>query len=61
MKLNISENIRKNRRENNLSQEIFAERMGVSFQTISKWERYVLICESSDTLGDNMFTNEQAN
>lgn len=39
MELYISENIRKNRRESNLSQEVFAERMGVSFQTISKWER----------------------
>ena len=39
MELYISENIRKNRRESNLSQESFAERMGVSFQTVSKWER----------------------
>ena len=39
MGLNLSENIRKNRRESNLSQEAFAERLGVSFQTISKWER----------------------
>ena len=39
MGLNLSENIRKNRRESNLSQETFAERLGVSFQTISKWER----------------------
>lgn len=39
MELYISENIRKNRRESNLSQEAFAERLGVSFQTISKWER----------------------
>lgn len=39
MGLYLSENIRKNRRESNLSQEVFAERLGVSFQTISKWER----------------------
>ena len=39
MELYISENIRKNRRESNLSQESFAERIGVSFQTVSKWER----------------------
>ena len=39
MVLNLSENIRRNRRESNLSQETFAERLGVSFQTISKWER----------------------
>lgn len=39
MKLNIAENIRKNRHEKNLSQEVLAERLGVSFQTISKWER----------------------
>lgn len=41
MGLNLSENIRKNRRESKLSQETFAERLGVSFQTISKWERGV--------------------
>ena len=39
MELYLSENIRKNRRESNLSQEAFAERLGVSFQTVSKWER----------------------
>lgn len=39
MEINLAENIRKNRRENNLSQETFADRLGVSFQTISKWER----------------------
>ncbi len=39
MKLYLSENIRKNRHKSNLSQEAFAERLGVSFQTISKWER----------------------
>ena len=39
MKLNLAENIRKKRREVDLSQEAFAERLGVSFQTISKWER----------------------
>lgn len=39
MGLYLSENIKKNRRESNLSQEAFAERLGVSFQTISKWER----------------------
>lgn len=39
MELYLSENIRRNRRESNLSQEAFAERLGVSFQTVSKWER----------------------
>ncbi|MBQ8717778.1 MAG: helix-turn-helix transcriptional regulator [Clostridia bacterium] len=39
MELYLSENIRKNRRESNLSQEAFAEHLGVSFQTVSKWER----------------------
>lgn len=39
MGLNLAENIRKNRRNHNLSQEVFAERLGVSFQTVSKWER----------------------
>ena len=35
----LAENIRNHRREKNLSQEVFAERIGVSFQTVSKWER----------------------
>jgi len=39
MKLKLAENIRNHRREKNLSQEVFAERIGVSFQTVSKWER----------------------
>ena len=39
MKLNVAENIRKHRRGQSLSQEMFAERLGVSFQTVSKWER----------------------
>ncbi len=38
MKLNIGENIRKHRREANLTQEQLAEKLGVSFQAISRWE-----------------------
>lgn len=37
--LKIGENIRKYRREKELSQETLAERLNVSFQTVSKWER----------------------
>ncbi len=37
--LRIGENIRKYRREKELSQEMLAERLNVSFQTVSKWER----------------------
>lgn len=35
----IGENIRKLRRENNLTQEEIAEALGVSFQSVSRWER----------------------
>ena len=37
MKLNFAENIRKLRRENGLTQEQLAEKVGVSFQTVSRW------------------------
>ena len=37
--IKIGENIRKYRRERELSQETLAERLNVSFQTVSKWER----------------------
>ncbi len=39
MKLFIGENIRRLRREKNLTQEEVAAHLGVSFQSISKWER----------------------
>lgn len=38
MKLKISENIRKHRKEAGLTQEQLAERFGVSFQAVSRWE-----------------------
>ena len=38
MKLNIGENIKKHRRNTNLTQEQLAEKLGVSFQSISRWE-----------------------
>ena len=38
MKLNFAENIRKLRRENGFTQEQLAEKVGVSFQTVSRWE-----------------------
>jgi len=39
MHLNLSQTIRQYRRELSLSQEQLAERLGVSPQTVSKWER----------------------
>ena len=42
MKLNFAENIRKLRRENGLTQEQLAEKVGVSFQTVSRWETGVV-------------------
>ena len=38
MNNNFAENLRKIRKENNLSQEDLAEKLGVSRQAISKWE-----------------------
>ncbi len=38
MKLNIGENIRNCRRKMNLTQEQLAEKLGVSFQSVSRWE-----------------------
>lgn len=39
MYLKIGENIKKHRQGKELSQETLAERLDVSFQTVSKWER----------------------
>ena len=38
MKLTIGENIRKFRKRNDLTQKAFAERLGVTYQSISRWE-----------------------
>ena len=39
MNLRIGENIRRLRRERNLTQEEMAAHLGISFQSVSKWER----------------------
>ena len=36
--MNFSENLKKLRKENNLSQEMLSEKLGVSRQSVSKWE-----------------------
>ena len=36
--MNLSDNLKKIRKENNLSQEDLAEKLGVSRQSVSKWE-----------------------
>ena len=38
MKLMIGENIRSYRKKNGLTQEEFAERLGVTYQSVSRWE-----------------------
>ena len=38
MKLAIGENIRKFRKKNDLTQEALADRLGVSYQSVSRWE-----------------------
>ena len=39
MNINIGENIRNLRKRKNITQEELAEHLGISFQSISKWER----------------------
>lgn len=39
MSILIGENIRKFRKEKEISQEVLAERLGVTFQAVSRWER----------------------
>ena len=39
MNIHFSENIKKLRKERNLTQECLADILGVSFQAVSKWER----------------------
>ena len=36
--MNLSDNLKRIRKENNLSQEDLAEKLGVSRQSVSKWE-----------------------
>ena len=36
--MNLSDNLKKIRKDNNLSQEQLAEKLGVSRQSVSKWE-----------------------
>ena len=38
MNIKLGEKIRSLRKEKNLSQEVLAQYLGVSFQTVSKWE-----------------------
>ena len=38
MKLTIGENIRNYRKKNDLTQEALADRLGVTYQSISRWE-----------------------
>ena len=41
MKLKIGETIKKFRKEREITQEEFAEVLGVSFQSVSRWENGV--------------------
>ncbi|MBQ7009238.1 MAG: helix-turn-helix transcriptional regulator, partial [Ruminococcus sp.] len=38
MQLNIGENIKRFRKERNITQEELSEILGVSFQSVSRWE-----------------------
>lgn len=39
MKINIGSNIKELRKRNNITQERLAEYIGVTYQTVSKWEK----------------------
>lgn len=63
MKSNLAENLKKIRKENNLSQEDLADILGVSRQAISKWEskvsypemdKIVLLCKKFDLNIDDL-------
>ena len=41
MKITLSENLRKMRRDRDLTQEDLANFLGMSFQAVSKWEREI--------------------
>ena len=57
MKLSLSKNISKLRKEHSMTQEQLAEALGVTFASVSKWERGVatpelnLIAEMADLFG----------
>lgn len=48
--MNLSENLKKIRKDNNLSQEALAEKLGVSRQSVSKWESGVAYPEMDKVL-----------
>lgn len=63
MNNNLSENIKKIRKDNNLSQEQLAEKLGVSRQAISKWEsgaaypemeKIIQLCDTFDMNIDDL-------
>ena len=67
--MKLSENLKKIRKENNLSQEQFAEKLGVSRQAVSKWEsetsypemdKILLICKLYNYNVDELI-NENVN
>lgn len=50
MKLTIGENIRNFRKKNDLTQETLADRLGVTYQSVSRWgERHYLSRSRADS------------
>ena len=41
MEITLGENINKYRKEKNMTQEALAEALGVTFASVSKWERNI--------------------
>ena len=48
--MNLSDNLKKIRKDNNLSQEQLAEKLGVSRQSVSKWESGIAYPEMDKVL-----------
>ena len=65
--MNLADNLKKIRKDNNLSQEDLAEKLGVSRQSVSKWEsglaypemdKVLQICKMFDVKLDDLLNND---
>ena len=65
--MNLSDNLKKIRKEHNLSQEDLAESLGVSRQSVSKWEsgqaypemdKVLQICKMFDVSIDDLLNQD---
>ena len=61
VKLNLNENIRACRKKMDMTQEQLAERLGVSFQSVSRWENGVSQTKRYHTKTHAYITSKQNN